>query len=185
MVESCKSWLLYDITVFPAFLIAGVANFLCPFQLENNGQELTEVSLPDGIVNYKGQFVHFIKKHVLDLLFKLTFLVLLFSFIFVFSYNLMLQCWHEEPSERPKFGSIASWMENRSSHQRYHEWHSYALLNPLKACLSVQQIEKLKRKDTSLIKQVTSVSRLQQSFVRKVSSKVRGQNFDSILMSRH
>ena len=74
------------------------------------------MNLPDEIVSYKGQFVHFIKKHVLDLRFKLTFLILLFFFNSVFSYNLMLQCWHEEPSERPKFGSIASWMENRSFH---------------------------------------------------------------------
>ncbi|KAJ7372085.1 hypothetical protein OS493_020509 [Desmophyllum pertusum] len=26
-------------------------------------------------------------------------------------YNLMLQCWQENPSKRPKFRSIASWME--------------------------------------------------------------------------
>lgn len=44
--------------------------------------------MSDGIVSYKGQFVQLIKKHVLDLLFKLTFLILLFSFIFVLAISL-------------------------------------------------------------------------------------------------
>ena len=42
----------------------------------------------DGIVSYKGQFVNLIKKHALDWLFKLTFLILLFSFILVLAISL-------------------------------------------------------------------------------------------------
>lgn len=45
-------------------------------------------NLSDGIVSCKGQFVHLIKKHVLNLLFKLTFLILLFPFFLVIAISL-------------------------------------------------------------------------------------------------
>ena len=50
----------------------------------------------------------------------------------------------------------------------------YSSTQPTENILSIQQVEKLKRKNTSLIKLVTSVSRLQLTFPRDISSKVGG-----------
>ena len=34
-----------------------------------------------------------------------------YNFLSFFSYELMLQCWNKEPSQRPKFSDIVIWME--------------------------------------------------------------------------
>ena len=37
-----------------------------------------------------------------------------YNFLSFFSYELMLQCWNKEPSQRPKFSDIVIWMEKSS-----------------------------------------------------------------------